>query len=89
MEAPAVFVSGGIGLTYQVSMKLDLNRAVLLPIDMQQAFDSARWPRRWNDKVDANGLALLAAWRTASDRSSTSAMIRTSGFDARAGHAGQ
>lgn len=46
-------------------MTLDLDRAVLLPIDMQLAFDSAPWPRRWNDKVDANGLALLAAWRAA------------------------
>ena len=42
---------------------LDLSRAVLLPIDMQQAFDDPSWPRRWNDRVDANGLALLAAWR--------------------------
>ncbi|WP_077960334.1 cysteine hydrolase family protein [Ensifer adhaerens] len=39
------------------------DNAVLLPIDMQQAFDSAPWPRRWNDAVDRNGLALLAAWR--------------------------
>jgi nicotinamidase-related amidase len=44
-------------------MTLDLDRAVLLPIDMQQAFDSPPWPRRWNDAVDANGLALLDAWR--------------------------
>ena len=44
---------------------LDLDRAVLLPVDMQQAFDSPPWPRRWNDHVDANGLALLAAWRAA------------------------
>ncbi|NUS67469.1 MAG: cysteine hydrolase, partial [Ensifer adhaerens] len=27
------------------------DNAVLLPIDMQQAFDSAPWPRRWNDAV--------------------------------------
>lgn len=40
-----------------------LNRAVLLPIDMQQAFDGPPWPRRWNKDVDANGKALLAAWR--------------------------
>ena len=46
-------------------MTLDLDRSVLLPIDMQQAFDSPAWPRRWNDKVDANGLALLDAWRRA------------------------
>lgn len=46
-------------------MVLDLDRTVLLPIDMQQAFDSARWPRRWNGGVDENGLALLAKWREA------------------------
>jgi nicotinamidase-related amidase len=46
-------------------MSLDLDRAVLLPIDMQRAFDAPPWPRRWNDRVDANGLALLAAWRSA------------------------
>ena len=39
-------------------MTIDLDRAVLLPIDMQQAFDAPPWPRRWNDEVDANGLAL-------------------------------
>jgi len=47
------------------AMTIDLDRAVLLPIDMQQAFDGPAWPRRWNDQVDANGLALLEAWRTA------------------------
>ena len=46
-------------------MTIDLDRAVLLPIDMQQAFDGPPWPQRWNDEVDANGLALLAAWRAA------------------------
>ena len=46
-------------------MTLDLDRAVLLPIDMQRAFDTSPWPRRWNGQVDANGLALLAAWRQA------------------------
>jgi len=46
-------------------MTLDLDRAVLLPIDMQQAFDAPPWPRRWNASVDENGLALLDAWRTA------------------------
>jgi nicotinamidase-related amidase len=46
-------------------MTIDLDRAVLLPIDMQQAFDAPPWPRRWNSQVDANGLALLAAWRDA------------------------
>ena len=44
---------------------IELDRAVLLPIDMQQAFDRPPWPRRWNAQVDANGLALLAAWRSA------------------------
>jgi nicotinamidase-related amidase len=39
--------------------------ATLLPIDMQQAFDHAPWPRRWNRTLDRNGLALLAAWRAA------------------------
>ena len=47
------------------SMELDFDRTVLLPIDLQQAFDAAPWPRRWNQAVDANGLALLAAWRAA------------------------
>jgi nicotinamidase-related amidase len=46
-------------------MELDLDHAVLLPIDMQQAFDEPRWRRRWNKQVDANGIALLAAWRAA------------------------
>jgi nicotinamidase-related amidase len=48
-----------------MSNDLDLSRAVLLPVDMQQAFDTAAWPRRWNKDVDSNGLALLAAWRAA------------------------
>ena len=38
---------------------------VLLPIDMQRAFDVKPWPRRWNNSVDKNGLAILAAWRKA------------------------
>jgi nicotinamidase-related amidase len=46
-------------------MTLDLDRAVLLPIDMQQAFDMPGWPPRWNAKADSNGLALLDAWRAA------------------------
>ena len=46
-------------------MTIDHDRAVLLPIDMQRAFDAPPWPRRWNDQVDANGLALLDAWRGA------------------------
>jgi nicotinamidase-related amidase len=44
---------------------IDLDRAILLPIDMQQAFDTAPWPRRWNRDVDANGLALIDVWRAA------------------------
>lgn len=46
-------------------MSFDLDRAVLLPIDMQLAFDDPKWPRRWNDAVDANGLALIRHWRAA------------------------
>ena len=46
-------------------MTTDFDRAVLLPVDLQQAFDAPPWPRRWNAAVDANGLALLAAWRSA------------------------
>lgn len=46
-------------------MTIDWDRAVLLPIDMQQAFDGSPWPRRWNEKVDDNGLALLRKWREA------------------------
>jgi len=38
--------------------------AVLLPVDMQQAFDASPWPRRWNGAVDRNGQAVLAAWRS-------------------------
>jgi nicotinamidase-related amidase len=39
--------------------------AVLLPIDMQRAFDLPSWPRRWNAALDRNGQALLALWRKA------------------------
>ena len=46
-----------------MTQSIDWDRAVLLPIDMQQAFDGPDWPRRWNRDVDGNGLALLAAWR--------------------------
>ena len=48
-----------------MTQAIDWERAVLLPIDMQQAFDGPQWPQRWNRDVDANGLALLAAWRAA------------------------
>jgi nicotinamidase-related amidase len=46
-------------------MTIDFSRAVLLPVDMQKAFDAPSWPKRWNAQVDANGLALLDAWREA------------------------
>jgi nicotinamidase-related amidase len=46
-------------------MIIDWEKAVLLPIDMQQAFDGEPWPRRWNKAVDENGLALLKKWREA------------------------
>ena len=46
-------------------MTLDFDRAVLLPIDMQRAFDAPPWPRRWNERVDQNGLALIGKWREA------------------------
>jgi nicotinamidase-related amidase len=46
-------------------MTIDFDRTVLLPIDMQRAFDAPPWPRRWNDQVDQNGLALLRRWREA------------------------
>jgi nicotinamidase-related amidase len=42
---------------------MDYANSVLLPVDMQQAFDLPAWPRRWNGAVDRNGLALLDAWR--------------------------
>jgi nicotinamidase-related amidase len=42
---------------------MDYANSVLLPVDMQQAFDLPAWPRRWNEAVDINGLALIEAWR--------------------------
>ena len=48
-----------------MTTQVDFDRAVLLPVDMQQAFDAPPWPRRWNAGVDSNGLALLDAWRLA------------------------
>ena len=68
MEKAAIFVgAGSLGGVMAPAMKtdIDLDRAVLLPIDMQQAFDCSPWPCRWNEEVDANGLALLEAWRSA------------------------
>ena len=46
-------------------MALDLTGAVLLPIDLQQGFENAAWPARWNSDMDRNAQALLAAWRAA------------------------
>ena len=43
----------------------DPNNTVLLPVDMQQAFDGEPWPRRWNAGVDGNGRRLLEGWRAA------------------------
>jgi nicotinamidase-related amidase len=48
-----------------VIMTIDWERAVLLPIDMQRAFDDPPWPGRWNGMVDDNGLALIERWREA------------------------
>ncbi len=44
-------------------MTLFSAKTVLLPIDMQMAFDAPPWPRRGQPECDANGLALIAAWR--------------------------
>lgn len=41
------------------------NRTVLLPIDVQQGFDHPPWGRRNNLALEANGLALIAAFRAA------------------------
>lgn len=44
---------------------IDWEKAVLLPIDMQQGFEDPAWPDRWNEAADTNGLALLRKWREA------------------------
>jgi nicotinamidase-related amidase len=46
-------------------MTIDWDKAVLLPIDMQQGFEYPSWPPRWNQESDSNGLALLRKWREA------------------------
>ena len=43
---------------------MNFAQTVLLPVDMQQAFDGPSWPRRWNGAVDRNGQAILGAWRS-------------------------
>ncbi len=42
---------------------MNFAQTILLPVDMQQAFDGPSWPRRWNGAVDRNGQAILGAWR--------------------------
>jgi nicotinamidase-related amidase len=44
---------------------IDLTNTVLLPIDMQKGFDEPSWPKRWNDRAEDNGRAVLTAWRKA------------------------
>ena len=41
------------------------DRVVLLPIDVQQAFDLPSWGSRNNPGMEATGLSLVAAWRAA------------------------
>ena len=42
---------------------MDVSRILLLPIDLQQAFDAPPWPQRWNRALDEKGLILLRHWR--------------------------
>lgn len=42
---------------------MDVSRILLLPIDLQQAFDAPPWPPRWNSALDEKGLTLLRHWR--------------------------
>jgi nicotinamidase-related amidase len=43
----------------------NLKHPALVIIDMQRAFDEPVWGQRWNKDVDANGQAVLAAFRQA------------------------
>jgi nicotinamidase-related amidase len=43
---------------------MNIAHTVLLPVDLQQAFDLPSWPRRWNAAADRNGQAILGAWRS-------------------------
>ena len=42
---------------------MNFAQTVLLPVDMQKAFDGPSWPRHWNGSVDRNGQAILGALR--------------------------
>lgn len=42
---------------------MDVSKILLLPIDLQRAFDGAPWPRRWNTTISAKGQQVLAHWR--------------------------
>ncbi len=41
------------------------SKSVMIPIDIQQAFDNPRWGRRNNPAMELKALALIAAWRDA------------------------
>ncbi|WP_420349750.1 cysteine hydrolase family protein [Pelagibius sp.] len=41
------------------------SKSVLMPIDIQQAFDDPFWGRRNNPEMERKALALIAAWRGA------------------------
>lgn len=44
---------------------MDLQKAVLIPIDVQRGFDFPPWGRRNNPGMEDRGRALLAGWRQA------------------------
>lgn len=46
-------------------MSMLSSKSVLIPIDVQQAFDDPVWGRRNNPEMEQRGLTLLAAWRAA------------------------